>query len=130
MMAEFDFDDDRPQDLPREHYPAYRRPHRADSGWVVFAVIAVVAAVVIIAAVSSSFVEFAATGVGLAVYLVLFAFGAVWYILPTLIARNRRHPNLVPIFVVNLFLGFSLVGWVVALAWSLMAIEPRHYSRR
>lgn len=42
----------------------------------------------------------------------------VGYFLPSLIALLRRHPNGCAILVVNLSLGWTLLGWVVALAWS------------
>ena len=41
------------------------------------------------------------------------------YFLPTIVAFKRVHKNRVPILVVDLFLGWTLLGWVVALAWSL-----------
>lgn len=53
--------------------------------------------------------------VGLVVLVLLLAL----YFLPTIIAMNRNHNNLGPIFLLNLLLGWTLVGWVVALAWSV-----------
>jgi len=47
---------------------------------------------------------------------------ALVYFLPTIVAASRQHQNGLPIFVVNLFLGWSLIGWVIALAWSLTAV--------
>lgn len=44
------------------------------------------------------------------------------YFWPSLIAGDRRHPNAWPILVLNLFLGWTLIGWVAALIWSLTAI--------
>ena len=41
------------------------------------------------------------------------------YFLPTLVAASRQHPDGWAIFVVNLFLGWTLIGWVVAFAWSV-----------
>lgn len=38
------------------------------------------------------------------------------YLLPTLLAWGRRVPHLGSIAVINVFLGWTLVGWVVALA--------------
>ncbi|MFZ2619560.1 MAG: superinfection immunity protein [Alphaproteobacteria bacterium] len=46
------------------------------------------------------------------------------YLSPTVIAVVRRHPNQASIGVVNFFLGFTYIGWVVALAWSLSYIPP------
>jgi hypothetical protein len=42
--------------------------------------------------------------------------------LPTIIAFARRHHNRYAIFVLNLLLGWTVVGWVVALVWSLTAV--------
>ncbi len=41
------------------------------------------------------------------------------YLLPTSIAIARKRSNTGAIFVLNLFLGWTLVGWVVALVWSV-----------
>jgi hypothetical protein len=43
------------------------------------------------------------------------------YFLPSMIAGmgKVKHPNANSIFVVNLFLGWTFIGWVVALAWAL-----------
>jgi Superinfection immunity protein len=41
------------------------------------------------------------------------------YFLPTFIARRRQKRNTGAIFALNFFLGWSLVGWVVALVWAL-----------
>jgi len=40
------------------------------------------------------------------------------YFLPWIIARNREHTNEAAIFFLNLFLGWSLIGWVVAFVWA------------
>ena len=40
------------------------------------------------------------------------------YFAPTFVAAKRNHRNMALIAVVNLLLGWSLVGWVIALAWS------------
>jgi Superinfection immunity protein len=45
------------------------------------------------------------------------------YFLPTAAAINGRHPNYYSIFVMNLFFGWTLAGWIVALFWSLR--QPR-----
>lgn len=41
-----------------------------------------------------------------------------FYFVPTLIAAERDTGNAIQIFVVNLFLGWTFVGWVVCLSWS------------
>lgn len=47
--------------------------------------------------------------------------GIVCYFLPTIIGAARHKTNLVGIFLVNFFLGWSVIGWVVAL---VMALSP------
>ena len=44
----------------------------------------------------------------------------VFYFLPTLIAFLRQHKNSLAIFLLNLFLGWTVRGWVIALIWSVM----------
>ena len=39
-------------------------------------------------------------------------------LLPTGIALIRRHKNFVPILLVNVLLGITGIGWIVALIWS------------
>jgi RsiW-degrading membrane proteinase PrsW (M82 family) len=53
--------------------------------------------------------------------VILAALGFVVYFLPSIIAELRKHPQGMPILVVNLFFGWTLIGWVVALAWSFSA---------
>lgn len=53
------------------------------------------------------------------VLLLLFISAALLlYFLPTAVANSRSHPNLIPIFVLNLLLGWSFIGWVVAMVWA------------
>jgi CHASE2 domain-containing sensor protein len=48
-----------------------------------------------------------------------FALLAVLHFAPTFIAVNRRHPRRIAIFVINLLFGWTIIGWIVALVWSL-----------
>lgn len=45
--------------------------------------------------------------------------GAVVYFLPTIIAFSREHRNAVKICLVNLLLGWTVLGWLVVLIWAL-----------
>ena len=56
--------------------------------------------------------------------LVLIFFCIVIYFIPALNASRREHSNSVAIFLLNLFLGWTLIGWVAALVWSASAISP------
>lgn len=46
-------------------------------------------------------------------------FGAIFlYWVPGMIACMRKHRDAGAINVLNLFLGWTLIGWVVALVWA------------
>jgi hypothetical protein len=62
-----------------------------------------------------------AIGVGL---LILMMIGLIGYVIPTIIALARRHPKKGPIILVNLLLGWSVVGWIVALVWAFSSNQP------
>lgn len=48
-----------------------------------------------------------------------FLAGVALYFLPTIIGAARHKTNLVGIFLVNFFLGWSIIGWVIALVWAV-----------
>ena len=48
--------------------------------------------------------------------------GLLVYFLPSIIALARGHQNALAIFVLNLLLGWTFLGWVAALVWSLTAV--------
>ena len=45
------------------------------------------------------------------------------YMLPTIEAWLKSHPNLTSIALVNIFLGWTLIGWVVAIVWAFKRSE-------
>jgi hypothetical protein len=57
------------------------------------------------------------------IILTLILLALISYFLPTIVASLRRHADKCAIFVINLFLGWSLIGWVVALAWASKDIK-------
>ena len=64
----------------------------------------------------------AAFGIGMIVFTII-SFIAYW--IPTIIALVRGVPNKGSVIVINLFLGWTIIGWVVALA---MAARSRPAS--
>lgn len=40
------------------------------------------------------------------------------YIIPIIVAHKRQHPSRMAITVLNIFLGWSFIGWIIALVWS------------
>jgi hypothetical protein len=54
--------------------------------------------------------------------LVLILFCGFLYFLPTFVGQSKRNAG--AIFVLNLLLGWTLVGWVVALVWAMTVDAP------
>lgn len=44
----------------------------------------------------------------------------VIYMLPTFIAFGREHPRRQDITVVNILLGWTLIGWIGVFLWALL----------
>src|SRR5260370_42277734 len=47
-----------------------------------------------------------------------FGFGSALYFLPSIIAFARSKRDLLAIFLLNFFLGCSVIRWIVALLWA------------
>jgi Superinfection immunity protein len=56
-------------------------------------------------------------------FIVLILFLAI-YFLPWIVALVRNAPRMTAIFVLNLLLGWTVIGWVIALVWAF-AEMPR-----
>ncbi len=58
------------------------------------------------------------------VMLVVAVFGGiVVYLLPAIIATSRIHQNQGAITVLNVAFGWTILGWVVALVWSVTEVH-------
>ncbi len=66
----------------------------------------------------------------IALYFLGFIISLIIYFVPTVIAIHRGHRNKVAIIVLNIFVGWSFIGWVVALVWSFTSnvVETDGYS--
>jgi RsiW-degrading membrane proteinase PrsW (M82 family) len=51
-------------------------------------------------------------------HLLLFAVAVVLYILPTALAYYRNCTSVIWIALVNVFLGWTILGWFVAIGWA------------
>lgn len=58
-------------------------------------------------------------GVDLQTWLIL----GLLYFIPVFVARSRAHHQVGSITVINVFLGWTLIGWVVALAMACSAVK-------
>jgi Superinfection immunity protein len=57
------------------------------------------------------------------------------YFIPTAVAHWRGHPNQKAILILNLFLGWTFIGWVAALVWAAIHLRdedrlPNSFARR
>lgn len=57
-------------------------------------------------------------GLGFFELALIVAVSSAVYFLPTFIAVKRNHSNRTPIMLTNIFFGWTVVGWVVALIWA------------
>ena len=52
------------------------------------------------------------------IFFPFFGIGFVMYFLPTIIALVKSKRDAVAILLLNLFLGWSVIGWIIALVWA------------
>jgi hypothetical protein len=52
--------------------------------------------------------------------VVLLVLIVVLYLLPTLIAFGREHPQRTTVALLNIVLGWTLIGWIVVFVWALL----------
>jgi len=50
-------------------------------------------------------------------------FGLALYLLPTIVVIARRKKNILGPVLVNVLLGWTVVGWIVALLWACLVKE-------
>ena len=48
----------------------------------------------------------------------------VFYFLPSIVALARSKRDSAAILILNLLLGWTAIGWIIALVWSLKADVP------
>jgi Superinfection immunity protein len=53
-----------------------------------------------------------------------FGFGFLMYFLPSVVAFARNKRDTTSIVLLNFFLGWSVIGWVIALVWAFKNDVP------
>lgn len=66
---------------------------------------------------------------GARLVFLLIAVGVPLYFAPAVVAYNRNHKDFAGVLIVNLLLGWTVVGWVVALAWAVRPDSARPAPR-
>ena len=68
-----------------------------------------------------------ATAIGWHLVTTVFIIAAILlYFLPSIVAISRAVPNAGSVVVLNLFLGWTFVGWIVSLAMSFGSTQSAH----
>jgi hypothetical protein len=55
----------------------------------------------------------------------LVVLAGVLYLLPTVVAVARGHRRLLGVALINILLGWTLLGWLLALAWACLGGRGR-----
>ena len=50
--------------------------------------------------------------------IIFLGFGLAIYFIPTFVAHTNQKENTTAICLLNLFLGWTFLGWVLALVWA------------
>jgi hypothetical protein len=61
---------------------------------------------------------------GALLFFPFFGFGFILYFLPSIVALVRGKRDSVSVVLLNIFLGWTLVGWVIALVWAFKVDNP------
>jgi hypothetical protein len=56
----------------------------------------------------------------------LFAFVLICYCLPIIIAIKRKHPSAMGIGILDILLGWTFIGWIIALIWASSSTGNNH----
>ena len=59
------------------------------------------------------------SGASAAVGLMLIGFALILYFIPTMVVMANHHTHAAGVFLLNLLLGWTLLGWVAALVWAV-----------
>ena len=62
--------------------------------------------------------------------LIIVAISVTIYIIPLIVAIKKKHPYKVPIILINIFLGWSFLGWVGALIWACILPEQNNTNNQ
>ena len=68
-------------------------------------------------------------GIGIPELITLIAL-LLLHFLPTIIALSRDHSNTVMIILINIFLGWTGLGWFTCLIWSFIDTKDEDKAKR
>ena len=59
-------------------------------------------------------------GLSIIIIILIFIASIPFYFLPSILAYKKNHTNKTAILILNLFLGWTLIGWVGSLVWTFI----------
>lgn len=65
----------------------------------------------------------AALGVAMIFAVIIIIISIPIYFLPSILAYRKQHINKIAILILNIFLGWTLIGWVGSLVWAVSTNE-------
>jgi len=86
----------------------------------------ILASIGLLTTMSSAFAASDDAATGSVIVLLILMIGG--YFFPSIIAFMRGHHQIVPIFLTNLFFGWTGLGWIGALIWSASAITYKRLT--
>lgn len=64
-------------------------------------------------------------------WILLFLALFLWvFWMPTIVAVMNQHPSAVMIFLINLFFGWTFIGWLIAMIWARNPKPPAFLTRQ
>ena len=59
----------------------------------------------------------------------VFLFCTIFYLLPAIIAALRHHPQATLLFGANVFIGWTIIGWILLFLWAAFGEAPHQNLR-
>ena len=60
----------------------------------------------------------------------IFLFFSLINLLPSIVAFVRKHRSKWSIFIINILLGWTIIGWIITLVWSLSYAGENHQTEQ
>ena len=84
-------------------------------------VIGIIGAILAFGWLASAYPDLPHTVLGLTIILSLIFFAAIFYLLPALVGSKRGVTQAGALWLVNILIGWTLVGWLVCPLWAVLA---------
>jgi len=59
------------------------------------------------------------------VFVIMLVISFLIYFLPSFVASSKKHNNFTGVLLLNIFLGWTFLGWVAALVWSVQTQDKQ-----